>query len=211
MKRQRRVSSRAVATMKPALVDGVLRHRLLTLLSALLVALLLIFAILVSSRHILKQDALNAKEDYRVYSFDVVNEYDHDPLAFTQGLVYADNDTLYESTGMYRSSSVRKVHVQSGKVLQLHRMDNKYFGEGLTLLDHRLFQVAWLITSGFIYDENTLSRLGSFRHPMKDGWGLSTDGKVIYGSDGTSTVYVMQPSSFKGLQCLNIFMARVKV
>ncbi|KAI5072002.1 hypothetical protein GOP47_0012108 [Adiantum capillus-veneris] len=197
--KRRRVSSRTVATMKPALVVNVQRHRLLTVLSALLFALLVIFAFLVSSRHVLhpKQDAQTAKNDYRVYTFDVVNEYDHDSFAFTQGLVYAGNDTLYESTGMYRSSSVRKVHVQSGKVLQLHQMEDKYFGEGLTLLDHRLFQVAWRITSGFIYDTDTLSRLGSFRHPMKDGWGLATDGKVIFGSDGTSTIYVMQPSTFK--------------
>lgn len=132
-----------------------------------------------------------------MYTVEVVNEYNHDPQAFTQGLVYAENDTFYESTGMYGMSSVRKVHVKSGQVLQLHQMEGKYFGEGLTLLNHSLFQVAWRITSGFIYDVDSLSLLGSFKHPMKDGWGLATDGEVMYGSDGTSTIYVMQPTTFK--------------
>lgn len=133
---------------------------------------------------------------YGVYTYEIVNEFNHDPTAFTQGLVYAGNDTLYESTGMYGSSSVRRVAVKSGEVLQLHQMEEKYFGEGLTLLNHRLFQVAWRVTFGFIYDESTLSLLDSFKHPMQDGWGLTTDGKVLYGSDGTSTIYVMQPSTF---------------
>eukprot|EP00250_Pteridium_aquilinum_P009573 c18763_g1_i1 orf=713-1423(-) len=197
--RSRRSSRLAVPTMKPAFVPSYLQQgRPWLKFVCPLLALLLIIASFASSRFISKQDGSRLlKNSYGVYTYDIVNEYSHDPKAFTQGLVYAGSDTFYESTGMYGSSSVRRVNVQSGQVLQLHKMEGKYFGEGLTLLNHSLFQVAWKITSGFIYDVDTLSPRGSFRHPMKDGWGLATDGKIIYGSDGTSTIYVMQQSTFK--------------
>lgn len=169
-------------------------HHCLAILCPLLVFLLVIGY--TASSFIKTQENASAESKYGVYTYEIVNEFDHDPKAFTQGLVFATNDTLYESTGQYGQSSVRKVQVQTGEVQQLHQMDRKYFGEGLTLLKGRLYQVAWLITSGFIYDEKTLTMLDSFKHPMKDGWGLATDGKVLYGSDGSSTIYVMQPSTF---------------
>ncbi|KAK1295914.1 Glutaminyl-peptide cyclotransferase [Acorus calamus] len=127
----------------------------------------------------------------------IVNEFPHDPTAFTQGLVYAGNDTLFESTGLYGQSSVRQVHLQTGKVILQHKMDDSKFGEGLTLLDGRLFQVTWLERIGFIYDQYNLSKLKSFTHQMQDGWGLATDGKVLYGSDGTSTLYQIDPMTLK--------------
>ncbi|XP_059445343.1 glutaminyl-peptide cyclotransferase isoform X2 [Corylus avellana] len=95
----------------------------------------------------------------RIYTIEVVNEFPHDPHAFTQGLLYAGNNTIFESTGLYGESSVRKVALQSGKVEALHKMDDSYFGEGLTLLGERLFQVTWLENTGFIYDRNNLSKV----------------------------------------------------
>ncbi|XP_075649275.1 glutaminyl-peptide cyclotransferase isoform X1 [Castanea sativa] len=133
----------------------------------------------------------------RIYNIEVLNEFPHDPDAFTQGLLYAGNDTLYESTGLLRKSSVRKVALQTGKVEVLQKMDDSYFGEGLTLLDERLFQVTWLKDTGFIYDRNNLSKVEKFTHQMKDGWGLATDEKVLFGSDGTSTLYLINPQNFK--------------
>ncbi|KAK1262191.1 Glutaminyl-peptide cyclotransferase [Acorus gramineus] len=132
-----------------------------------------------------------------IYTIEVVNEFPHDPTAFTQGLVYAGNDTLFESTGLYGQSSVRQVHLQTGKVILQHKMDDSKFGEGLTLLDGRLIQVTWLERIGFIYDQYNLSKLKSFTHQMQDGWGLATDGKVLYGSDGTSTLYQIDPMTLK--------------
>ncbi|KAI4347587.1 hypothetical protein L6164_008388 [Bauhinia variegata] len=128
---------------------------------------------------------------------NVVNEFPHDPEAFTQGLLYVENDTLFESTGIYGRSSVRKVALQTGKVEHLHKMDNSFFGEGLTLLGERLFQVTWLQDTGFIYDRNNLSQLGKFTNPMEDGWGLATDGKDLFGSDGSSTLYQIDPQTFE--------------
>ncbi|XP_056159033.1 glutaminyl-peptide cyclotransferase isoform X2 [Syzygium oleosum] len=132
-----------------------------------------------------------------VYSIEVVREFPHDPQAFTQGLLYAENDTLYESTGLAGRSSVRKVALQSGKVEALQKMDRSYFGEGLTLLGERLFQVTWLQKTGFIYDRNNLSKFEEFTHEMKDGWGLATDGKMLFGTDGTSTLYQINPHNFR--------------
>ncbi|PPD72912.1 hypothetical protein GOBAR_DD30181 [Gossypium barbadense] len=113
------------------------------------------------------------------YDFEIVNEFPHDSTAFTQGLLYAGNDTLFESTGLYRQSSVRKVAIRTGKVEILHKMADSYFGEGLTLLGERLFQ------------------LEQFTHEMEDGWGLATDGKILYGSDGTSTLYQIDSQTLK--------------
>ncbi|XP_020221763.1 glutaminyl-peptide cyclotransferase isoform X2 [Cajanus cajan] len=117
----------------------------------------------------------------------VVNVFPHDPQAFTEGLLYHGNDTLFESTGLY------------GEVENIQKMDNFLFGEGLTLLNNRLFQVTWLHKDGFIYDPNNLSEIGTFNHDMKDGWGLATDGKVLFGSDGSSTLYQIDPQTFKAI------------
>ncbi|KAL6508406.1 hypothetical protein OROHE_021948 [Orobanche hederae] len=121
----------------------------------------------------------------RIYTVEVVNEFPHDPNAFTQGLLYAGNDTLFESTGLYEH------------VLAIHRMQDSYFGEGLTLFSDRLFQVTWLKKTGFVYDRNNLSKVKTFTHQMQDGWGLATDGKFLFGSDGTSNLYQIDPQTLK--------------
>lgn len=131
------------------------------------------------------------------YTVEVINEFPHDPEAFTQGLLYAENDTLFESTGIFGHSSVRKVALQSGKVEAIHRIQDSFFGEGLTLLGERLLQVTWREQTGFIYDRNNLSKFGQFTHEMEDGWGLATDGKILFGSDGTSKLYQIDPHTLK--------------
>ncbi|GJN01181.1 hypothetical protein PR202_ga18426 [Eleusine coracana subsp. coracana] len=142
---------------------------------------------------LLRRQAVTTK----FYSFELVREYPHDPDAFTQGLLYGGNDTLFESTGLYHRSTVRKVQLQTGKVLVQHQMDGDMFGEGLTLLGNKLFQVTWLKNDGFIYDRYNFSNRHSFTHTMRDGWGLATDGKVLFGSDGTSKLYQLDPKSLK--------------
>eukprot|EP01018_Ginkgo_biloba_P019750 Gb_26058 [translate_table: standard] len=139
----------------------------------------------------------NAKANIRFHTYDIVSEFPHDPEAFTQGLLYGGNDTLYESTGLYGRSSVREVHLQTGKVQKLYKMKDADFGEGLTLLGERLFQVTWLTKLGFIYDRFNLSKVESFHHPMKDGWGLASDGTNLFGSDGSSTMYYLDPITLR--------------
>ncbi|GAB2293998.1 hypothetical protein Dimus_028214 [Dionaea muscipula] len=136
----------------------------------------------------------------RIYTIEVVNEYPHDPEAFTQGLLYGGNDTLFESTGLHGRSSVRKVDLKTGKVEALEIMDNSFFGEGLTIIGERLYQVTWLTKTGFIYERNNLSKSERFTHQMKDGWGLATDGKILLGSDGSSMLYQIDPETMKVIQ-----------
>ncbi|KAL9344144.1 hypothetical protein Peur_064575 [Populus x canadensis] len=114
----------------------------------------------------------------KLYAIQVVNEFPHDPSAFTQ-------------------SSVRRVALNTGKVEFLQEMDDSYFGEGLTLLEQSLFQVTWLTKTGFIYDRNDLSKIREFTHEMEDGWGLATNGKVLFSSDGTSALYQLDPQTLK--------------
>ncbi|CAN4085847.1 unnamed protein product [Withania somnifera] len=148
----------------------------------------------------LRKEVVSSRLDVpsdQLYTVEVVNEFPHDPDAFTQGLLYAENDTLFESTGMNGASSVRKVTLQTGKVKAIQRMLHSDFGEGLTLLGDRLIQVTWRQSIGYIYDRNNLSKFEKFRHDMPDGWGLATDGKVLFGSDGSSTLYQIDPQTMK--------------
>ncbi|KAK6925866.1 Glutaminyl-peptide cyclotransferase [Dillenia turbinata] len=169
--------------------------------ACLLISFLVLCVMLVSGISRNKRE----KTSFRIPSseiclIEVMNQFPHDPRAFTQGLLYAGNDTLFESTGLNGKSSVRKVALQTGKVLAIKKMEYSYFGEGLTLLGDRLFQVTWLRQTGFIYDRNNLSKVKQFSHQMQDGWGLATDGEVLFGSDGTSTLYQIDPQTFKVLR-----------
>ncbi|CAL9759305.1 unnamed protein product [Musa acuminata subsp. burmannicoides] len=148
--------------------------------------------------------AVSVSAPPRFYSFNIVNEFPHDPDAFTQGLVYGGNETLFESTGLYHRSSVRQVLLQTGKVQVSHQMDGSYFGEGLTLLGERLFQVTWLTRTGFTYDRYNFSKQRRFTHQMRDGWGLATDGKVIFGTDGSSTLYHLDPQTLKVIRRVTV-------
>lgn len=111
--------------------------------------------------------------------------------------MYGGNDTLLESTGLNGRSSVREVDLRTGKIKALQNMDYSYFGEGLTLLGQRLYQVTWLRKTGFIYDRYNLTKFKKFTHDMKDGWGLASDGKVVFGSDGSSSLYHINPKTMK--------------
>ncbi|XP_078161470.1 glutaminyl cyclase isoform X1 [Carex rostrata] len=149
--------------------------------------------------------AFNTSSQHHLfYTFDVVNEYPHDPNAFTQGLLYAGNDTLIESTGLYKRSSLREVHLQSGKVQAQFQMDGSLFGEGLTLLGERLYQVLWLKNEGVVYDRYNFTKNEKFTHEMRDGWGLATDGEILYGSDGSSSLYHLDPLTFQALKRVTV-------
>ncbi|XP_059629195.1 glutaminyl-peptide cyclotransferase-like isoform X1 [Cornus florida] len=161
-----------------------------------IVLIINIVVLLSKSSNMWSIGGINAHSN-NLYSIEVVNEFPHDPKAFTQGLLYGGNDTLLESTGLYGQSTVRKVALQTGKVEALQKMDDSQFGKGLTLLGERLYQVTWLKKTGFTYDRYNLSKLDKFTHQMQDGWGLATDGKVLFGTDGTSMLYQIDPQTFK--------------
>lgn len=193
-KRPKRVIStpyRSMASPRPSSFN----YKTISLLISIFLILSVVFLLSLSSN--MWSKLVSNVNSSQIYSIEVVNEFPHDPNAFTQGLLYGGNDTLYESTGLYRESSVRKVALQTGKVEVLQKMDGSYFGEGLTLLGERLYQVTWLERTGFIYHLSNLSKFEKFTHQMQDGWGLATDGNVLFGSDGSSTLYQIDPQSFQ--------------
>ncbi|GMH29583.1 hypothetical protein Nepgr_031426 [Nepenthes gracilis] len=171
------------------------RHRRFCLAASFTILVVLLCVVVLLS--VSSETLFRLPQSPRIYTIEVVNEYPHDPKAFTQGLLYGGNDTLFESTGLHGQSSVRKVALKTGKVETIQRMNNTYFGEGLTLLGERLYQVTWLTQTGFIYERNSLSKIERFTHQMTDGWGLATDGRVMFGSDGTSTLYQIDPQTMK--------------
>ena len=128
-------------------------------------------------------------------TYEVIAEFPHDPSAFTQGLIYFDG-YLYESTGLYGHSSLRKVDLETGEILQQRDLPPEYFGEGLTLWEDRLIQLSWRENTGFVYDLAGFSLLDTFYYPM-EGWGLTHDGERLIMSDGTATLYFLDPESFQ--------------
>lgn len=121
-----------------------------------------------------------------VYTFEVVAEYPHDEEAFTQGLVYAEG-ALYEGTGLYGRSSLRRVNLESGEVEQQVDLPGQFFGEGIALLDGKIYQLTWQSRLGFVYDAESFAQLASFQYPT-EGWGLAHDGQELIMSDGSATL-----------------------
>lgn len=127
-------------------------------------------------------------------TYEVVRVYPHDPDAFTQGLVYEEG-TFYESTGLYGSSSLRKVDVESGSPYQMILLPNSVFGEGLTLFGDRLIQLTWKEKTGYVYNKNTLELIQEFHYGI-EGWGITHDGGRLIVSDGSATLYFWHPETF---------------
>jgi glutamine cyclotransferase len=126
----------------------------------------------------------------------------HDTGAYTQGLVFADGH-LYESTGLLGRSQLRKVDLVSGSVISAVSLAPDRFGEGLALLDGRLFQLTWKSGVGYIYDATTLARVDSFSY-AGEGWGLTTDGTSLIMSDGTATLRFLDPGSLAVVATLDV-------
>ena len=124
----------------------------------------------------------------------VVNVFPHDRGAFTQGLVYRDG-FLYESTGLNGRSSLRKVELETGKVVQQVDVDAVHFAEGLTDWGNRLVQITWQTQTGFVYDLKTFKLEQTFGFPG-EGWGLAHDGKHLILSDGTATLRFLDPKTY---------------
>ncbi len=131
----------------------------------------------------------------RFFSYKIVNAYPHDRQVFTQGLVVEGN-VLYESAGKYGKSSLRKVDLPTGKVLQIEPLSDKLFGEGLTIHNNRLIQLTWKSNIGLVYDKDTFTLMEKFYYPT-EGWGLTHDGSRLIMSNGTSVLYLLDPDSFK--------------
>ncbi len=128
------------------------------------------------------------------YTFTVVNEYPHDPEAFTQGLIYRDG-YLFESTGLNGRSSLRKVRLDTGEVVQRIDVDARYFAEGLVDWNSRLIQLTWQSNIGFVYALDTFALQRTFPY-AGEGWGLTRDDRRLIMSDGSSTLRFLDPETF---------------
>lgn len=128
------------------------------------------------------------------YAFTVVNEYPHDPDAFTQGLIYRDGH-IFESTGLNGRSSLRKVRLDTGEVVQRIEIEAKYFAEGLVDWNSRLIQLTWQSNVGFVYALDTFALQQTFRY-AGEGWGLTRDDRRLIMSDGSSTLRLLDPDTF---------------
>jgi glutaminyl-peptide cyclotransferase len=128
-----------------------------------------------------------------VYGYEVVRVYPHDPGAFTQGLIFVDG-VLYESTGLNGKSSLRRVKLETGEVLQRRDVDAQYFAEGLTEWQGTLVQITWETHVGFVYDLATFAPKRTFSY-TGEGWGLTHDRTRLIMSDGTATLRFLDPAT----------------
>lgn len=136
------------------------------------------------------------------YTYRVVNVYPHDPEAFTQGLVYLDG-VLYEGTGLEGRSSLRRVDLETGEVLQQQDLAAQYFGEGIAVLGQRIFQLTWRSHVGFVYGRERFEKQREFSYAT-EGWGLTHDGKRLIMSDGSSVLYFLSPDKLTPIGNLEV-------
>ncbi|MBO0329659.1 glutaminyl-peptide cyclotransferase [[Muricauda] lutisoli] len=132
-----------------------------------------------------------------VYTYEIVNSYPHDTGAYTQGLEFHEG-TLYESTGKKGASTVRKVNFETGEVLQQIDMDASVFGEGITIMNDKLYQLTWQSGLGYVYDISNLEKIKNFTYgKSREGWGLCHDDEKIFKSDGTEKIWFLDPETLE--------------
>ena len=130
-----------------------------------------------------------------IYTYEIINEYPHDIKAYTQGLEFHDG-VLFESTGKKGRSSLRKVDFNTGEILNQVKLEDSQFGEGITIMNNKIYQLTWQNGIGFVYDLATFKRTGSFQYgESKEGWGLCHDETKIYKSDGTEKIWFLNPET----------------
>ncbi len=143
----------------------------------------------------------NATPPPPAISYNIISTYPHDTSYYTEGFqIY--KDYLYESTGNYGESKLLKLDLKTGKPVKEHTLDEKYFGEGLTILNDTIYQMTYREKTGFVYDLNfKLIRTFSYDN---EGWGMTTDGKNLIMSDGSSNIYYREPSTFRTLNIISV-------
>ena len=147
----------------------------------------------------------------KIYTFHIINEYPHDITSYTQGIEFF-NDTLYESTGQYKESKLRKLNYKTGAVIKNINLADEYFGEGLTILNDKIYQLTWKEGSGFVYDVNSFNKLSSFKYGnSKEGWGLCNDANTIYKSDGTEKIWLLNPETLVEQDYIQVFTNKGKI
>ena len=144
----------------------------------------------------------NSRKAPKQYSYRLVKSYSHDTRAYTQGLFFYKGN-LYETTGQYGQSSLRKVDINTGKTLQMTTFDKKYFAEGACVLKDKIYVLTWKEHICFVYDAASFRLLGSLQYPT-EGWGLTTDGVQLIMSDGSDRLYFLNPDNFAEMRRITV-------
>lgn len=174
-------------------------NRLLVVFSALL-ALASIASVAATTQDVRLGPAVDSTTP--VAGYRVVADFPHDPDAYTQGLSYVDG-VLYEGTGLEGESTLRRVDLATGAVLQRHDLDPVHFGEGIAVVDDRIYQLTWQTNTCFVYDRATFELVETFGYPT-EGWGLTTDGERLIMSDGTDRLTFRDPATFAELGAVDV-------
>lgn len=145
----------------------------------------------------------------KILSFKILNTYPHDINAYTQGFEFY-NGILLEGTGQYKESTLRKTDYKTGKVIEQIKLEEKYFGEGITVLNDKIYQLTWQEKTGFIYDAKTLKLEKTFSFET-EGWGITNDGEKIYMSDGSEKIYILNPETLKLEDYINVYTNGAKI
>ncbi len=147
----------------------------------------------------------------KVYTYKIINEYPHDVTSYTQGLEFYKGD-LYESTGQRKASKLRKVNYKTGDVIKNINLADAYFGEGLTILNDKIYQLTWQAGVGFVYDANTFEKIDDFKYGnSKEGWGICNDSKKLYKSDGTETIWILNPDTLIEEDSIQVYTNKGKI
>jgi glutamine cyclotransferase len=147
----------------------------------------------------------------KLYSYKILETYPHDIQAYTQGLEFI-NDTLYESTGQYGTSSLRKTNYKTGEVYEQIDLDKKYFGEGLTIHNNKIYQLTWRESIGYIYDLASFKQTGTFVYgASREGWGLCNNGSTIFKSDGTEKIWTLNAKTLTEESYIEIYTNKSKI
>ncbi len=163
---------------------------------------LIIVLLLVSLCCVAGLMAVGRSTSVPVHLVEIVNTFPHDPNAFCQGLVYADG-RLFEGTGQYGKSSLREVDLETGRVLRHVNLQDKIFGEGITLWDNSIVQLTWKQRRAYMYDLDTFTYQKTFRY-QGEGWGLTHDGTHLIMSDGSATLRFIDPTTFKEVRRISV-------
>jgi glutamine cyclotransferase len=153
--------------------------------------------------------SIYASREPKLLNFKIVNTYAHDINAYTQGFEFYKG-VLLEGTGQYKESTLRKTDFKTGKITQQIKLEDNYFGEGITVLNGKIYQLTWKEKTGFVYDANTLALEKKFSFET-DGWGLTNDGTNLYLSDGSEIIYILDPSNFKVVDRISVYTAGSKI
>ena len=153
--------------------------------------------------------SIYASQEPKILNYSIVTTYPHDINAYTQGFEFY-NGTLLEGTGQYKESTLRKTDYKTGKVTEQIKLDDKYFGEGITVLKDKIYQLTWKEKTGFIYDVKTFKLEKTFSFET-EGWGITNDGEKLYMSDGSEKIYTLDPVTLKVVDYISVYTAGSKI